>query len=1676
MIDIKKIFQDRRKGLNVGIPSFNINAMSASLEKKKALAEAALAKTTYGKGGVIRVDIDRQANKIIYIQTITGEIADTIEGASELAEEVSVSDVRIFGTRKSFGPAGRLASAMERAEALKNQYGAGAVLGESILDKLRNLDESKKEILRNNGIDIDNLSDFELRVYTMTKQETVGNLVNKIKTLQKSGTINGIIMPDDEGARILGFVSNGVSLNTYQTNLILDVTGHGFFDQMDMMEALASTEPGKAGAKLAKMVEKSPKRARALISSNEVSLSGEALESVVNKFKRGTRAIEDITLVLDPQYEILRKFANRNYNFDDLENSKGLKAYYRNFNALTEVRNINSSFELGDQLTDNELSELAGHIRSFTKNANDNTWASEQLMSHLKSNFIGTDSRKGAAVKGIFESIEKSYDGSDALNKRFIDTYVSSLQQQVRQIDAQLGSTSDAHQKQMALAMKEELTDKISRIRNGDFTQVTGRGRTGAFGGKSLNIKNAFGAPGEFKAGLEDFGMIVSKFSLKPEVGLGGDVSSFILGGIGQKGKTVYADPVSLMFNAQIFTNPKSLEIIQKNQTEIIEEFNQVLESGIIPASMRRNLEMQASMNIDELSVGKRLSGAANKEYAQAILDLLNSGASVKDNPRLLSMLHTAYAKRAFTEKQYSNGVSFFEPALPETHRFALTTERFLQAYEENQDIYKKLGESSRSGRYGYQSVEFANGVSADVVKFRIQGHAALLPNAAPGQFYHSLGGFDLDDKGLVRTVTYKDAQGNNRLGTYMFRQPSGPQEIIFMKANMDVDTIRSLFGNDIYRTELQSMIEAQAQTVQGMESAIQATSGSARVNAEATLRRANEALENLQLAQSIIREKNPLSSSTNLIGDKVEYIFAEAAQRIGNAYQLSDEAIEAIGTEGSSALKLSSLIDPATGKPIIPKYTKPGVMKVFLENGAFEMNDDILNVVNSNNVDAGLRQALNQPGLTFDEMIEILNAHGANAGEETRSVISTALNNMMARRLEQANTSPGSYVNRSGMATSVLDQYKAFMDLASDDVKRYLLDENNINYRIMMIPQESAIDLTVNVSTAKTVQVNMTQLIEQNIGTLNERGVAKSIAEVYQISKAGEEINLEKLGASAIASLGRLMGFTRAIGSTDQSTILGLDKFLVEGKLSAKDAELMVQESIAGMEDALKGVSEGRFSAIRDRADIEADLARYRRALNEGDDAIGRLVSSEIALDENHKFATLSKANKIAQNSSLSFSRAAKGGYGRIATDPILATARTTREEDALANFIIKKHSKSLAEANALTAKMMKELTDADIANHNARLMAIGEEILNDIGRAAQTRGVARRGLFDALDQATSKLGFDIASLRYVSGAVGYDEASNNAYQISMQMMANKELRRIQYYNSMNSPFAEQFFNTADIDEIASGNESLRSVSQRMIEDLQSGTVIDTNQENILKVLADQGNEISDPAQRRFANLHAQIIQSRVDEATRQINGFKDASSGGTITADEMRDLLDSKGTIDTVDDAFGATDDGKVIRDMLRSVTPDDDGSLPAIYNKAKYERLSKEAFQEGGKFHGLVTNPLVRKGAAGLGALIVGSFAYSAFKDRSNDDVEGPPLLPGGSAYEGNFPSRAPEIGDFAGQGYSPGVNYKVSLYGNRKAIQQFTNEAGGLVNGNIDTTMYNRISSMKQDPYSALASSY
>jgi hypothetical protein len=84
-------------------------------------------------------------------------------------------------------------------------------------------------------------------------------------------------MMDDEGARVLSFRMNEKTLNTYQANLLLSVTGHDLTDRDAMLKYL---ETGNVD-KIASMFEKSEKRMRAYVSARDMSLADGELESLI---------------------------------------------------------------------------------------------------------------------------------------------------------------------------------------------------------------------------------------------------------------------------------------------------------------------------------------------------------------------------------------------------------------------------------------------------------------------------------------------------------------------------------------------------------------------------------------------------------------------------------------------------------------------------------------------------------------------------------------------------------------------------------------------------------------------------------------------------------------------------------------------------------------------------------------------------------------------------------------------------------------------------------------------------------------------------------------------------------------------------------------------------------------------------------------------------------------------------------------------------------------------------------------------------------------------------------------------------------------------------------------------------------------------------------------------------
>jgi hypothetical protein len=188
------------------------------------------------------------------------------------------------------------------------------------------------------------------------------------------------------------------------------------------------------------------------------------------------------------------------------------------------------------------------------------------------------------------------------------------------------------------------------------------------------------------------------------------------------------------------------------------------------------------------------------------------------------------------------------------------------------------------------------------------------------------------------------------------------------------------------------------------------------------------------------------------------------------------------------------------------------------------------------------------------------------------------------------------------------------------------------------------------------------------------------------------------------------------------------------------------------------------------------------------------------------------------------------------------------------------------------------------------------------------------------------------------------------------------------------------------------------------------------------------------------------------------------------------MEDILSYSGT-GTAADLAPTPIDEDVRSRILSGVTEsdqEDDLTNLAQANRGKYKRLT-DSWRDG-KLGEAFDNPIIKKSAYAAVGLIAASFIYAGSKDRGEQEISGPPLLPGGSAYE-TLPQRTPQIPDTSMfSGYKPGVGYSVHIEGSRNQIEAFGSSARSVAKGPINSTMSRGLPQLGRDPYSEVASSF
>ena len=1600
----------------------DFNTSYSSPVQRLAAAQSAIRNTMYGRGGVVKVELDNN-NNVKFFVTSTKQTVNSLEEAINTAMAAGVNEVVSFSPFAKKG-----AGALNDATRLIDGFGAASEIFRNIGSKASGLTPDQKNVLRMAGIDIDNIQNLTVDLMFMGGDKSgTKTLADRIIKMRQSGSLNGVSIIDDKGARVMQFRQGQTVLDPYQTNLLLTMTNHDLYDNNKIFKALdldygraTKEEMDAAAGKIAGSFEKAGKRIRAFTSSRDISVASGELEKMIRKFRPGSRKLEDISLILDPQHELLSRFADTNFDFAYNKNAAGLRAYYSSVDPNQEITNILDSLSTKFKNGGADVNDLKAAINAFnsdSKNLAQGEFISDRLNDYLMKNFAKGNKNRQTIVQNIFESIEKSYDGSDMLNRDFLRKHVAELQNKKKDLIAGFQSLTPAEQNARTKVIAE-IDSQIRRIDEGELSQITGRPRMYIEQlGEYKNIKNALDASKEFEGDLSRFGLIVSKFSAKGDTSIAGDVSSFIISGIGTPKDIVYTDPILNAFHGEIFGGEQTLRSIEGNIAKVAQEFQATLKSGTIPPKVLKMIQRQADMDIDMLPATSRASALRNRQMMQEILEMHKAGASPSDTPRLANLIFNFYTTQAYKE-DVTSGV--LQPAIPNFYRFGLNTERnnakLGTGFDVLSDGISIPGEASAFAR------------DASIMKFRIEGHNILLPNHAVGVFHHSLGGFDLDDKGLPRLITYTDGANRRRLGSYIFRQPTGTEEVIFARMRMDQQTIRGLFGNDdVFSDTLDELMDLNKGKMNG--------------SVYQTIRRYLDTEHGNEFI-------NPMS-------DEIEAALADvldtaARKGLRTEVSLTKKAAEKIAKHGSSSLALSDLVYMKNGKAeqIIPGYSTQGIYKTMLENDVFDFSPEFKSFIQgSSHIETGIKNQL-MGANSMHEVMQMLNElDKTGRGKQARAIINSVIEHTTLARSAESNL--GKYINRSTVIGSTLDQFSDIIDgvLSQGASGKKLVDYIGNNFKIGLMAQESAIDIAVNSSMSKSL-VEASRNILTKQAFVNEAKLGTTIGALAGYSGP---VTIDQIGSAAMENLGRQIGFIRSLnlqGLDEDVAKLGIDPLVIMQQMKG-DSKLLAKNIILGMQNAQQNVPNLGWSLVDDLDEKLKELIKVSNTDNE--DLIREHILSNYALTSDSKYAASTRIQNLAKKGESLFRSYYNAHVSSIQVAPEILTAEASIQERRMAEFITNKHQKDLLQMKeyiGIRGEVEDSLTTAMM---NARMQKVGQTILEDIDAASKVEGITFQGLVNALDQTMMPRGMDIGGLQYPIGDLG--EVAGNINPIEMMQKINfaRRVTRNKYYRDFDTSTAEQVLSTLKASVTDTTGKTADDLAKIALQNMDDNVPSDIR--NIISTLAGKSDIQSEIIQ-QDADLQASIVRSLVD-----YEGF-DQSQLATLNA---------VGTLDAADESIGLSDD--MVRAIVDSVS---DPQTP-ITNKAVYKRIS-EKLKQGEPFRDLIESPTVKKTAMAVGALVVASFVYQHHKGRSNDDMTGPPMLPGGSAYETDYPNHIPEIGFSAGDTYNPGVTYNVNLYGDQRQIRQFNSAVGGVSNANINTTMYNRIPDVGRDPYGSIASSF
>lgn len=724
-----------------------------------------------------------------------------------------------------------------------------------------------------------------------------------------------------------------------------------------------------------------------------------------------------------------------------------------------------------------------------------------------------------------------------------------------------------------------------------------------------------------------------------------------------------------------------------------------------------------------------------------------------------------------------------------------------------------------------------------------------------------------------------------------------------------------------------------------------------------------------------------------------------------------------------------------------------------------------------------------------------------------------------------------GSYINTLTALGSSVEQFDDVVNQLRGSGMGEIADSIDKHLAAFIIGSENAIDFTKAAGGMTIRGLNDSQKANMIVkymaeaaalygDTIDEKKFAATLADLGVT-------NINEAGTSNIVNLGKRIGFMKTAGEMlgiEEMRRFGIDPTLVQRSLSGKRAlEALHQGIMSGADIALSQIKNTTADQIAKGEGIRSQFEALERNSKE--------LQAAVSLSANSRYAGLSiqtTYGRLIQSTFGAISREQllmrkasdidaffyRRQKGVMPTDIVDVAERIV--EDFKADFdniqgFVKSQMQDMGNLTS-EAQAREQLAKFDLAAKYEKRLQEGVEELRRVGYsgiedldladaiayAGRMKKVGRASLEDFVmgsdprSEALIPRLFADADLRrrYTMLATSNDFQSSEAYKL--QQVMDRALGRLG--PSARTRIEEGLTDSVSIMKflrrIGDNPNSIRTaknVPGATVQELVNGimSIDDFNRlvgKNIKNVGASAIGSFADKdygvlnltgagrtAKRKYQTIYDDIKrmsnQAELDEFENEVR-YADGIIGDLNTLYNAR----ARGL-----EGRYMTSSGDIVLPKLTSSRAGMAGATQVIEGQ-KYKRLS--SLIEDGTIRNLMQKPYMQGTAMAIAGLAAFGLIYSAAKDRTPEDMQGPPLLPGGSAYETGYPGNTlnlPIPQDLLASNQN-GVTYKVNVSGNSENARRFSEAARSMSSGSSSINYYNNIPNLSKDPYKQIGESF